>query len=412
MKAPLLFATVASIAPHMVNAQSDTPCGAPLLPVYPSSCSFQVFTTAGAAYQNDPANGGTAPCAFPGSPDVWFSVVVPPSGSIAITTEEGTITDGGMAVYRGPCTAPVLIECDDDAAVGMMPVVDRSDYIPGETLYIRLWKGANIGTGTFSICAVESHSDCREAIPVCHSFHMDGNPYGPGSVVDVAANFCDIPEYQSEWFRFYFIVGGTFGFKIFPDQVNGVYPDYDWLLYPAIDTSFCGSHTPNTLPYACNGSSSTGTLGETGLDLSGVSNSVPSGPGNPFCQLMTVNAGALYYLFVNNFSTSSTGFQMDISGTAILDCGIPMGLPNGSLRTSLPLVRPCPANGSAWYTAGSPGIVQARLIDMRGREVRMWAVTGRKVNYLSLDGVVPGVYMVKGCASDGQVREVARLVVE
>ena len=120
----------------------------------------------GANYQNDTANGGTPKCASPGAPDVWFAFVVPPSGVVSITTTEGTITDGGMAVYAGPCYNPVFIECDDDDANGMMPVIDRTDFIPGDTIYIRFWKGWSSGTGTFNLCIIESHSDCRAATPV------------------------------------------------------------------------------------------------------------------------------------------------------------------------------------------------------------------------------------------------------
>jgi hypothetical protein len=51
---------------------------------------------AGALYQSDPATGGLAPCAFHGSQDVWYAVIVPPSGAISFTTREGCITDAGM----------------------------------------------------------------------------------------------------------------------------------------------------------------------------------------------------------------------------------------------------------------------------------------------------------------------------
>lgn len=393
-------------------AQTDTPCGAPSIPVHPATCVFQEFTTVGAAYQNDAANGGTPNCAFPGSPDVWFTLTVPPSGAIAITTEAGSITDGGMAVYRGPCDALQFIECDDDAAVGMMPVVDRSDFIPGETLYVRLWRGANLGTGTFSICAVESHSDCRVAIPVCHSFHVDGSPYGPGSVGDELANFCDISEFQSQWFRFYFVVGGTFGFKIFPDEVNGIYPDYDWLLFQADDTAFCATHTPDTPPAACNGSSSTGTLGETGLDVTGVSNSVPAGPGNPFCPILEVNVGDLYYLFINNFSTTSTGFQMDVSGTAILDCGLPTGIADQRQVIGHGSVAPCPATEETWFTSERKELSRVELIDAMGRTVQRTPTMGSSRTRIPVVAIPAGVYTVVAKAENGIVLDITRLVVE
>lgn len=301
--------------------QSDTPCQAPIIAVNSDTCVFLSSTTAGAAYQSDSANGGVPPCAFPGSPDVWYAVIVPASGAIAFTSEAGTITDGGMAVYSGPCTQPQLLECDDDAAAGMMAVVDRSDFIPGDTLFIRFWKAAGSGTGTFSLCAIESHSDCPVAQQICETTRVNGNAYGPGSNQDAFAYYCDISEFQSHWFRFRFLTAGTFIFKLFPDSLAiGMYPDYDWLLYRSSGTGFCDTFTSQTSPDVCNGSSSMGPNGETGLDVSGTSNSVPAGPGNPFCPILNVSAGDDYYLLVNNFSTSSTGFTLTLGGTALLDC--------------------------------------------------------------------------------------------
>src|SRR5689334_1706612 len=55
-------------------AQSDAPCDAPFLPVHLSQCEFMLGTTVGVTYASDAANGGVPPCAFPGSPDVWYRV--------------------------------------------------------------------------------------------------------------------------------------------------------------------------------------------------------------------------------------------------------------------------------------------------------------------------------------------------
>ena len=72
---------------QQVFSQSDSPCQAPILNVNGDTCVFISSTTAGALYQNDTANGGTPPCAFPGSPDVWYAVIVPASGAIAFTSD-------------------------------------------------------------------------------------------------------------------------------------------------------------------------------------------------------------------------------------------------------------------------------------------------------------------------------------
>ncbi|HRH65060.1 MAG TPA: T9SS type A sorting domain-containing protein [Bacteroidia bacterium] len=358
---------------NSVFGQSDSPCQAPILTVNSDTCIFISGTTAGAQYQTDPANGGIPSCAFPGSPDVWYAVIVPASGAIAFTTEEGTITDGGLAVYSGPCTQPQLIECDDDAAAGMMPVVDRSDFNPGDTLFVRFWKAAGNGTGTFSLCAIESHSDCPVAQGVCETTRVNGNAYGPGSNQDAFAYYCDISEFQSHWFRFRFLTNGTFVFTLFPDSIGpGIYPDYDWLLYHSTGSGFCNTFTSQTSPDMCNGSSSTGPSGETGLDPSGTSTSVSAGPGNPFCPVLNVNAGDEYFLLVNNFTTSSSGFILNLGGSAVLDCNIEPTAVNENKTESSQHVYPVPAKEKVCFlTQLRPGSGKwtLRVFDLTGNQV-------------------------------------------
>ena len=324
MKKIISIAVVVSFFLMKGYAQSDTPCNAPFLIVNADSCGFVVGTTDGAIYQNDALNGGTPSCAFPGSPDVWYRFIVPASGAVAITSTEGTITDGGMAIYSGSCSNLQFIACDDDDASNFMPVIDRSDFQVGDTIYVRFWKAAGAGTGTFNICAITSHSDCRSATFVCNNRHFPRNTYGPGSNVDAfSTDNCGITEYQSQWLTFTFLTSGSFTFTIYPDSLaEAMYPDYDWILFQNNDPAFCSVYNSTFVPSVCNASSSYGYLGSTGLGVSGVSNSVPPGPGNPFCPVQNVNAGDTYYLFMNNFTTSSTGYNIVFGGTATMDCNL------------------------------------------------------------------------------------------
>lgn len=102
-------------------------------------------TNLAATNSNPPAPG----CASFSGGDVWFSVVVPASGSLTIDTNtvSGSFTDSGMAVYSGTCTALTLVECDDDDSDnGAMSKVVLSAQTPGATLYVNVWK-YNGGTG-------------------------------------------------------------------------------------------------------------------------------------------------------------------------------------------------------------------------------------------------------------------------
>jgi hypothetical protein len=87
--------------------------------------------------------------------DVWYSVMVPVSGSLTIETASAgsTLTDTGLAVYSGICGALTLLGCDDNAGTGNFSLVAVSGRPAGEVLYVRTWGFANLISGTFQISA-------------------------------------------------------------------------------------------------------------------------------------------------------------------------------------------------------------------------------------------------------------------
>ena len=144
---------------------NDDPCDA--LPIaVNSSCNFTTYSNAGAsASVGAPAPG----CAFYSGGDVWFSATVPASGSLIFDSNTGVITDGGMAIYRGSCNALTLIECDDDdSANGLMPSINASGLIPGETIWIRFWEFGNNNNGTFDLCVYDVNFVPNCTSPIAH----------------------------------------------------------------------------------------------------------------------------------------------------------------------------------------------------------------------------------------------------
>lgn len=143
-----LFVVVAGTSAFAQIPANDDPCNAIPLTVG-TTCVSQQFTNANATGSTGvPAPG----CASYLGGDVWFSVVVPASGQLIFETQAGVVTDGGMAIYRGTCTALVLIECDDDDGPGAMSLINRTGLVPGETIWIRAWEFGNNNNGTFGIC--------------------------------------------------------------------------------------------------------------------------------------------------------------------------------------------------------------------------------------------------------------------
>ncbi len=100
------------------------------------------------------SNSGFNPgCANFQGADQWFSVVVPPSGNMSFNTTNGTLTDTGLAIWRGAsCSSIWSAACDDDSGDGYYSLTSLFDLTPGETVYIQVF-GYGGATGTFDVCA-------------------------------------------------------------------------------------------------------------------------------------------------------------------------------------------------------------------------------------------------------------------
>ncbi|MBK9537101.1 MAG: CUB domain-containing protein [Flavobacteriales bacterium] len=145
---------------------NDNPCGALVIPTA-LTCTPVEYTTENATLLSgvtaNPANTCVGPVA---TSDVWFAVVVPPSGAMTIEASAGTLTDMAMSWYRfnsgaicGPGTFN-QIGCDNNGGPGNMPRINSQTagiaLVVGETIYVRLWNQPDNLYGTFSICAVEN----------------------------------------------------------------------------------------------------------------------------------------------------------------------------------------------------------------------------------------------------------------
>ncbi len=115
-------------------------------------CSPSFYTNKG-AYNT--TGLGSPPCKEYFGGDVWFRVVVPPSGVVKIETFAGTLEYAILDIFRS-ANSTILsserITCVDDG--GAMPSVTLTSPIvsPGNILYIRLF-GEQAKSGLFGICA-------------------------------------------------------------------------------------------------------------------------------------------------------------------------------------------------------------------------------------------------------------------
>ncbi|MCB9361411.1 MAG: T9SS type A sorting domain-containing protein [Flavobacteriales bacterium] len=104
-------------------------------------------------------SGISAPsCGTYSGGDIWFSMIVPASGTLKIEAYEASLSDMAMSIYSssGTCAGAFTeISCDDNSGFGNMPKKTLSGQTPGNTLYVRLWDNNNDESGNFEIDAAD-----------------------------------------------------------------------------------------------------------------------------------------------------------------------------------------------------------------------------------------------------------------
>lgn len=211
---------------------NDDPCNSVELPVG-ATCTYQTFTNESAADSPGVPDPG---CANYLGGDVWFKAVVPAGGAIAFDTQDGVMTDGGMAIYSGACDNLNLLACDDNgSANGLMPKLTVGGLTPGDTVWVRVWEFGNDNNGTFGICATippppPTNDDPCNAIvltpdSVCNfqTFTNENATNTPG----VPAPGCASYQGSDVWFSVVVPSGGALIF----DSNTGVITDGGMALY-------------------------------------------------------------------------------------------------------------------------------------------------------------------------------------
>lgn len=114
------------------------------------------------------------------STDVWFSAIVPSSGSLTIETSQvsGGFTDMVIQAYAGSCGALTAIGCDDNTGAGNHALLLLTGRTPGETILIRVTPKdvpATNDYGEFGICAYDASVPCHPDYPALVSFYNSTN---------------------------------------------------------------------------------------------------------------------------------------------------------------------------------------------------------------------------------------------
>lgn len=144
-----------TVAPPPAPANDDCDGAIALTPGATFEDGAIEATVFGATDSNEPE----PECGSYDGGDVWFSVVVPDSGTLTIEiggAQGNDAFDSVMAVYTGSCDALVELDCNDDAFdETLFSQLQLTELTPGETLYIRVFEYSNDETEPFSISAYD-----------------------------------------------------------------------------------------------------------------------------------------------------------------------------------------------------------------------------------------------------------------
>jgi hypothetical protein len=138
-----------------------------------------VGTNAGATKSIGPPTPTCAVFGFGG--DVWYSMVVPPTGNLVVETRSETgspLIDTGLSVYSGTCDALTAMGCSDDEGVDAFSMLSYTGLTPGATVYARIWEYANDTIGAFRISAYDASLGNN-------SFDSAGFAYYPNPVKNI-----------------------------------------------------------------------------------------------------------------------------------------------------------------------------------------------------------------------------------
>lgn len=162
-----------------------------------------------------------------------------------------------------------------------------------------------------------AQADCATALSVCGNSNITYSPTGYGDVKELVNSGSCIDatgEHNSIWYKITIATGGTLTFDLVPNDQDA---DYDWAIFgPNVNCGSLGA------PIRCNAATVIGVGAATGLNMASTILSAAGGSLTPYCKYMDVLPGQTYYLFIDNWvsstSTTTAPFSLTWGGTATL----------------------------------------------------------------------------------------------
>ncbi len=283
---------------------------------------------------------------------VWYRFRAPSSGCVRIRTERGSLYDTQIALYtRAPLTGVVpcgqgntltYVNCNDNrAGCGSSTYLNSELTVSGLSVgfdYYIAVDGKNGQVGTFTLFIMDGGASCVNQYPptpgadcsspnlVCSNSTFIPNPgyQGFGSTCDFtggSGNCLLSGDRGGAWYQVNIIGTGNLMFDIVPNDFNGTSStDYDfavWKMAGSAPIATCATIATTATQtqglVRCNYSA----LGVTGCygASNGIAPPVYPGFGGAYMAQIPVVAGETYYIYVSNFSNSTSGFTLNFTYT-------------------------------------------------------------------------------------------------
>ena len=242
--------------------------------------------------------------------DTYFLCFGPNSCCDYLSILNGPVQNS-PALWSNCTTSPGVITANNPSGcLTFRFVSDGSVQLAGWTATISCVPCAGGPSGT-------TNSDCAYATPVCTDTPFSDASSGPGITAEGCSG-CVTSENYTNWYRVQIQTSGTLAFTINP---NNNAEDFDPVVFGPNVT--CGAlGTPVRCSYAINSGN-----GNTGLG-NGAADASETVTGDQWVSQLNVIAGQIYYIMINGWSANSgaSGFLLDWTGTASLNCTLPVEL--------------------------------------------------------------------------------------
>ncbi|MCE3295404.1 MAG: hypothetical protein K0R65_1118 [Crocinitomicaceae bacterium] len=167
------------------------------------------------------------------------------------------------------------------------------------------------------------NSDCVNATPTCADVANPVNAKGPG-IDSEGCTGATCPaggENHANWYRVTMATAGTLNFTVAPTTTTD---DYDFAVFKNATCAQIATGVGAGAPFRCSDSGDTGNTG-TSAASADVSEDVL---GDKFTDDITVAAGDVYYIMVDEWTPTGSGFNLDftLTGGATFDCTLPIDL--------------------------------------------------------------------------------------